>query len=151
MEKRKTDLVVTAYIFDDKKRLLLIHHNKLDMWLPVGGHIEPNETPDEAILREIQEETGLKVEIQNIPEFIPEGNVKAHLATPFHVNVHSVGDHDHCSLFYICKTKNPEEIKIQKEEIKGFRWVSQDELQDDSIKKEISDLAKKAHDITFKH
>ncbi|MEA3450492.1 MAG: NUDIX domain-containing protein, partial [Bacteroidota bacterium] len=32
------------------------------MILP-GGHIEHNETPDEAIIREVKEETGLDVEI----------------------------------------------------------------------------------------
>ena len=55
MEKRKIDLVVTGYIFDENGRQLLIHHNKLNMWLPPGGHIEANETPDEALVREIKE------------------------------------------------------------------------------------------------
>ena len=30
-------------------------------WIGIGGHLEPNESPDECILREIQEETGLTV------------------------------------------------------------------------------------------
>ena len=43
------------------------------------------------------------------------------------MNVHSVGDHDHCGLKYICKALNPEELKINKE-LKGFKWLSIDEL-----------------------
>ena len=57
----KTDLVVGGYIFHNNK-LLLIHHNKLDLWLPVGGHIDPNEIPDDAIKREAQEEVGSQEE-----------------------------------------------------------------------------------------
>lgn len=39
--------------------VLLIHHRRLDTWLPVGGEIEPGETPLEAAVRELHEETGL--------------------------------------------------------------------------------------------
>ena len=31
-------------------------------WIGVGGHIEENESPDECILREVQEETGLTLQ-----------------------------------------------------------------------------------------
>ena len=39
--------------------ILLIHHARLRAWLPVGGEIEPGETPLEAAARELHEETGL--------------------------------------------------------------------------------------------
>jgi ADP-ribose pyrophosphatase YjhB (NUDIX family) len=39
--------------------VLLIHHRRLDAWLPVGGELEPGETPLEAARRELAEETGL--------------------------------------------------------------------------------------------
>jgi len=39
--------------------LLLIRHRRLGTWLPVGGEIEPGETPLEAAIRELGEETGL--------------------------------------------------------------------------------------------
>jgi 8-oxo-dGTP pyrophosphatase MutT (NUDIX family) len=39
--------------------ILLVRHKRLDLWLPVGGEIEPGETPLEAARRELLEETGL--------------------------------------------------------------------------------------------
>ena len=40
--------------------LLLIRHRRLGTWLPVGGELEPGETPLEAARRELLEETGLE-------------------------------------------------------------------------------------------
>lgn len=42
-------------------RVLLHRHRTLGRWLPPGGHIEPNEVPDEAARREVLEETGVVV------------------------------------------------------------------------------------------
>ena len=42
----KTDLTVAGYILNNNKTLL-IYHKKIGLWLPVGGHIEENETPVE--------------------------------------------------------------------------------------------------------
>lgn len=53
----------TAFIVDSKKRTLLLWHKRLQRWMPPGGHLGPDETPDEAAKRECKEETGLDVEI----------------------------------------------------------------------------------------
>lgn len=41
-------------------RVLLIKHRRLGTWLPVGGELNPGETPLEAARRELFEETGLE-------------------------------------------------------------------------------------------
>ncbi|MBU1111767.1 MAG: NUDIX domain-containing protein [archaeon] len=127
----KTDLVIAGYIIHQNK-VLLIHHRKLNLWLPVGGHIDENETPNQALLREIKEEIGIDVEILNKSNIPAEGNIKCNLATPFYVNVHSVGDHDHCCLFYVCKAINPEQLKINNE-LKNFEWFAKDDLNKDHV------------------
>jgi len=53
----------TAFIVDSKKRTLLLWHKRLQRWMPPGGHLDPDETPDEAAKRECKEETGLDVDI----------------------------------------------------------------------------------------
>jgi 8-oxo-dGTP pyrophosphatase MutT (NUDIX family) len=49
----------TAYVVADG-RTLLLWHSKLGMWLPPGGHLEPNEDPVQGALREVLEETGVE-------------------------------------------------------------------------------------------
>jgi ADP-ribose pyrophosphatase YjhB (NUDIX family) len=41
-------------------RVLLLYHAKLGLWLPPGGHVEHGELPDDAAVREVLEETGVR-------------------------------------------------------------------------------------------
>ena len=47
----------------EDKRILLVKHKKFNKWVQPGGHIEDEETPEEAALREAYEETGIKVKL----------------------------------------------------------------------------------------
>lgn len=53
------DYIVAIYLIRDG-RVLLCNHIKLNMWVPIGGHIELDEQPIQALKREILEETGFK-------------------------------------------------------------------------------------------
>ena len=46
-----------------RERVLLHYHRKLGKWLPPGGHVEANELPDDAALREVLEETGVRARL----------------------------------------------------------------------------------------
>lgn len=59
----------TAYIVSEGRTLLLWHH-KLLMWLPPGGHLEPNEDPVQAALREALEESGVEVQVIAPPRLL---------------------------------------------------------------------------------
>ena len=134
----KTDLVVSGYLIENDK-ILLIDHKKLNLWLPPGGHIDPNETPDQALIREFKEETNLDIEILNQDKvvFPKEGKIKKVLALPIHVNVHLAGDHDHCCFYYLCKSNNLEDLKIRESEINDARWFSKDELDNERLPKNV--------------
>src|SRR5439155_68249 len=52
----------TAFVVDGP-RTLLHWHKRLQQWMPPGGHIEADEDPAQAVLREVAEETGLLAEV----------------------------------------------------------------------------------------
>jgi ADP-ribose pyrophosphatase YjhB (NUDIX family) len=52
-----------ALVRDDDGRLLLVRHAELGVWGLPGGAIEPDEQPEEAAVRETEEESGLQVEV----------------------------------------------------------------------------------------
>ncbi|MBT4209402.1 MAG: NUDIX domain-containing protein [Candidatus Komeilibacteria bacterium] len=121
----KIDLTVGTCIINEDK-ILFVLHTKLNLWLFPGGHIDPDETPDQAALREAMEETGLEVEFL---EYSPLGKAKEELtpsAFPFHTSFHSVGDHDHWALFYACKTKNTKLIKSH--ESHDIAWLGKEDI-----------------------
>ena len=138
-----TQLVVSGYLFHQDK-LLLIHHKKLNKWLPPGGHMHPNETPDEAVVREFKEETNLDVAFLQRDTLPVVGTVRRVLALPFHVNVHDVGDHDHCCLFYLCKPTNPQDLTPNLKEVNSARWFSKEELEKEEIPEDVKAIGKKA-------
>lgn len=47
----------------EDKKILLVHHKKLNKWVQPGGHIEEHEDPEQAAIREVKEETGLDIEL----------------------------------------------------------------------------------------
>ena len=57
----------TAVFVVHEGRVLLHRHIKLNRWLPPGGHIEPNEIPDAAAIREVFEETGVVATLKGTP------------------------------------------------------------------------------------
>ncbi|OGF83350.1 hypothetical protein A3B18_02075 [Candidatus Giovannonibacteria bacterium RIFCSPLOWO2_01_FULL_46_13] len=121
------DFVAEAYIVHDNN-ILLILHKKLKIWLPIGGHIELNEDPDQALMREIEEESGLNVEIIADRLEREDANFK-HLYQPGYLNITMGPDHRHVNLVYFARAKS-DKFVFNKEEHDDIRWFKEDELAD---------------------
>lgn len=56
---------VHAFCFYDDK-IVIVYSKEKGYWAPPGGGIEPGETIDEAVIREVREETNMKVLYQEL-------------------------------------------------------------------------------------
>ncbi len=98
------------------------------MWLQIGGHIELNEDPDEALLREVKEECGLDIEI--IGEKQPQFEVRGHkfLYAPVFMNIHDINEtHKHIGLVYIAKAKT-NNVVLSEREHDDIKWFAKEDL-----------------------
>ncbi len=66
MDKPKFTIGAFALIFDKEKRILLGHRRDYDLWNLPGGTVEHGESPQEAVVREVKEETGFDVKVEKL-------------------------------------------------------------------------------------
>jgi 8-oxo-dGTP pyrophosphatase MutT (NUDIX family) len=85
-------LTATTYVVNDGATLLH-DHKRLDLWLPPGGHIDRDELPHEAALREVAEETGLDVTLIAETDDI-ESETTRSLPQPQHVRLADINYYD---------------------------------------------------------
>ena len=67
-------LTVTGFLVYEG-RVLFHWHRRNQMWLPMGGHIEANEDPVEAVLREVEEESGVAATVMPTVAPLPFANI----------------------------------------------------------------------------
>jgi 8-oxo-dGTP pyrophosphatase MutT (NUDIX family) len=122
----KIDFTVAIFVVQDGK-VLLIHHRKLNKWLPLGGHIELDEDPEQAALREAREESGFDVELIGDRPPTTELGTRALIAPRF-LDIHRITDtHEHIGMIYWARPKSGA-LALSAEEHHGIRWCSKEEL-----------------------
>ena len=138
--------VVTGYPVRDGK-VLLLKHKKLGLWLAPGGHIDEGELPDEAVLRELREETGLEA------DFIvptrgpnPAGGVVEYLHPPQHVQAEVIPNHNHhIDYVYFLRARSGG-VRPGEGESNEWRWHSRADLEGGHLTDEVRETARRAID-----
>lgn len=95
----------TVAVFVVRSGCVLLHfHERLNRWLPPGGHIEPNELPDDAAIREVLEETGVTASLVGPSPNRSSGDGQpVQLTRPIGIQLADIGgpDHQHIDLVYL--------------------------------------------------
>lgn len=114
-----------------QKRVLIRFHEKYHIWIAPGGHVELDETPDEAAVREIQEETGLKVTLYtgNQLSAMPGTGRLMQLPPPMFMNIHDVNpDHRHMVFVYFAVAETDHIVQPHTVEKTICRWMTREEI-----------------------
>ena len=134
-EENQHDLTVTSYIVrvDTPEPKALLHmHRKLNVLLPVGGHVELDETPWQAMAHELTEESGYTLSQLQILQ--PQSRIKkisnvVQHPYPLSMNTHEIPDgHYHTDIQYGFVTTEDPSVQINEGESSDLRWVTQKEL-----------------------
>ena len=122
----KIDFTVAIFVVHDA-RVLVILHRKLGKWLPLGGHIELDEDPEIAALREAKEESGLDVELIGERPPTTEPGTRALIAPRF-LDIHRISDtHEHIGMIYWARPVRGD-VTLATEEHHDIRWCSAADL-----------------------
>ena len=143
METEQTGrhFTVAVFVVRDGK-VLLHHHRKLGMWLPPGGHIEKDELPDDAALREVLEETGLEVEL--VGERREDVLDPVQLRRPAGVQLENIGPgHQHIDLIYFARPTNSTEIRDEFSEDK-VGWYAPEDWDETAVNAEVRGWCERA-------
>lgn len=106
-------------------KTLFLNHRKLGKWLPPGGKVDPNEIPDDAAVREVLEETGIRVQL--VGKHTPG---KGGLMCPYgmQLNVIRPGELEHIDFIYCSLPLDSDEPKVNEREAAEVRWFTIDEI-----------------------
>jgi len=129
----KIDYTVNGFIVHNDK-VLFVMHKKLQMWLPPGGHIELDEDPEEALYREIEEESGIArshltiIHPHDAPFTELDSKEYKSLPSPYYLDIHMITPtHRHIGMNYVF-TSDTQQVQTDPNESADHRWMSAEEI-----------------------
>lgn len=127
-------------------------HERLGVRLPPGGHVERDELPHEAALREVREETGLEAELVATESSITGPNTRG-IPEPAHlmlhdINVHEDGSvgHQHVDHLYYARVDSRGISPNDDDEVDsdGWQWYTPTDLAESGLQRDVIDLGREA-------
>jgi 8-oxo-dGTP diphosphatase len=135
--------LVSYYVLLDRARrsLMLVDHRKAGLWLPGGGHVEPDEHPDATVIREMREELRYDGALV-FPEPLFLTVTETVGATAGHVDV---------SLWYVVDASADADFWFDEEECSRIDWFPLDALPLDRCDPHLERFAAKmAHALKYR-
>jgi 8-oxo-dGTP diphosphatase len=112
--------LVSYFVVVDRahQRLLLVDHILAGLWLPSGGHVEPDEDPTDTVRREVVEELQVDARfLMAVPLFITVTDT-----------VGSTAGHTDVSLWYVLHGDCTKELIYDREELHSIAWFPLEDL-----------------------
>jgi len=125
----KIDFTAEVFIVYNNK-VLLRKHDKYGIWLGVGGHVELDEDPNQAAIREVKEEVGLDVVLANdlLPHSTQTGDY-LELIPPKYLNRHRINStHEHIGMTFFARAATDKFSNQEGEESPDMGWFNVQEL-----------------------
>jgi 8-oxo-dGTP pyrophosphatase MutT (NUDIX family) len=128
--------LVSYFVLVDGEYILLVDHINAELWLPTGGHVEPNEHPRCTALREAAEELSIQGEfLQEAPLFITST-----------VTVGKTAGHTDISFWYVLKGDRNMDLTFDQSEFNSVKWFHKDDVPLDRTDPELGRFLKKLYD-----
>jgi len=138
----------TTFVVHQDRTVLHLHRS-LNMWLPPGGHIDRDELPHVAALREVKEETGLDAELVHAEPSIHSENAQE-IPGPRHLLLENINPfHQHIDMIYFARA-NSFEVTPDHGESLELKWFSTEDLEGDEIENDIRILGQEAIRVVSK-
>lgn len=154
------DLCAESYVVNDDA-VLLRFHDKVNIWMGPGGHIDPGEDANETAIREAWEEVGLEITLIGPYSWTKQDTAdNKDLVPPMFINRHHItNEHEH-SCFIFAATAKSREISPQATQDQAAAtkciWVTKEELDnlrdtDPNLRPEIYRYACAALELAVAH
>ena len=104
--------LVSYFAVVDVDRLLLVDHKNARLWLPPGGHVEVDEHPRATVVRELEEELGLRA----------GHDIDAPMMITCTTTVGLTAGHTDVSLWYVVRADGTQALRFDQAEFDSVQW-----------------------------
>lgn len=132
-ENKVAHITVSAWIVNaNRDKVLMAYHNIYDSWAWLGGHVDGNKNLREVVLKEVEEESGVKevkflsTDIFSIEILTVDGHEK---------KGEYISSHLHLNFTFLLEADEKMSLQIKPDENSGVEWIKVDEISKRSSEK----------------